>query len=198
MHLPRLYNGRGNAQGVQASVFNANTKTWIAPSEAVDDLEQGKEKAARYAAAYLKRVANAELPVINWRESRARLAGAAEDQPGEKGRELLIGAPGRSDLAAGGFYRVGQERDGLSNRAARHVFDLVRADTHDRDPQLRGRGRYGIAEVVAVRGLNERMRRERVFERDLIHVRAANTTEPQHLFLRISGGDVVAHRAFGQ
>ena len=35
-----------NAQGVQASVYNVRTKEWIAPSEAVDDIEDGKERAA--------------------------------------------------------------------------------------------------------------------------------------------------------
>jgi hypothetical protein len=35
-----------NAQGVQASVYNVDTKSWIAPSEPVDDIEQGKDKAA--------------------------------------------------------------------------------------------------------------------------------------------------------
>jgi hypothetical protein len=34
-----------NAQGVQASVYNVISKTWIAPSEPVADLEQGKERA---------------------------------------------------------------------------------------------------------------------------------------------------------
>ena len=29
--------------GVQASVYNVNTKTWIAPSESVDDIDQGKD-----------------------------------------------------------------------------------------------------------------------------------------------------------
>jgi len=28
-----------NAQGVQASVYNVNANSWIAPSEAVDDIE---------------------------------------------------------------------------------------------------------------------------------------------------------------
>jgi hypothetical protein len=32
--------------GVQASVYNVNTKSWIAPFEPVDDIEQGREKAA--------------------------------------------------------------------------------------------------------------------------------------------------------
>jgi hypothetical protein len=50
------------ALGIQASVYNVNTKSWIAPSEPVDDIEQGKEKAAAYAETYLKRSANLELP----------------------------------------------------------------------------------------------------------------------------------------
>ena len=37
------------AQGVQASVYNVKAKSWIAPSEAVNYIEQGKEKAAEYA-----------------------------------------------------------------------------------------------------------------------------------------------------
>jgi hypothetical protein len=53
-----------NAQGVQVSVYNVNTKSWIAPSEPVDDTEQGKERAAEYARAYLKHVANSELPSV--------------------------------------------------------------------------------------------------------------------------------------
>ena len=43
-----------NAQGVQMSVYNVNTKSWLAPSEPVEDIEQGKEKAAEYARDYLK------------------------------------------------------------------------------------------------------------------------------------------------
>ena len=42
-----------SAQGVLASVYNVNAKKWIAPSELVDDIEQGKERAASYAKAYL-------------------------------------------------------------------------------------------------------------------------------------------------
>jgi hypothetical protein len=30
-----------NAQGVQVSVYNIRTKDWIAPSEAVNDIEEG-------------------------------------------------------------------------------------------------------------------------------------------------------------
>jgi hypothetical protein len=61
-----------NAQGVQTSVYNVNTKSWIAPSEPVENIDQGKEKAAAYAAAYLKHVSNLELPSLNWKDSRSR------------------------------------------------------------------------------------------------------------------------------
>jgi hypothetical protein len=61
-----------NAQGVQASVYNVATKSWIAPSEPVDDIEQGKEKAAEHARAYLKAAANSDLPPLTWKESRSR------------------------------------------------------------------------------------------------------------------------------
>ncbi len=61
-----------NALGIQASVFNVKTRTWIAPSESVDDVEQGKDRAADYASAYLKRVLNLELPSLQWKESRSR------------------------------------------------------------------------------------------------------------------------------
>ena len=61
-----------NALGIQASVYNVKTRTWIAPSESVDDVEQGKDRAADYASAYLKRVLNLELPSLQWKESRSR------------------------------------------------------------------------------------------------------------------------------
>jgi hypothetical protein len=61
-----------NAQGVQVSVYNVNTRSWIAPSEPVEDIEQGKEKAAKYARAYLKHAANEELPPLQWKNSRSR------------------------------------------------------------------------------------------------------------------------------
>ena len=60
-----------NALGVQASVYNVNAKNWIAPSELVDDIEQGKERAAAYAEAHLKRAANLELPQLEWKRSRS-------------------------------------------------------------------------------------------------------------------------------
>jgi hypothetical protein len=60
-----------SALGVQSSVYNANTKTWIAPSEPVDDIETGKDRAAAHATAYLRRVANMELPPLVWKKSRS-------------------------------------------------------------------------------------------------------------------------------
>jgi hypothetical protein len=60
-----------NAQGVQVSVYNVNRKSWIAPSEPVDDIEQGKERAAEYARAYLKDIANSDLPPLEWKKSRS-------------------------------------------------------------------------------------------------------------------------------
>jgi len=55
--------------GTQASVYNVITKTWIAPSEEVEDIEdieEGKERASEPARAYLKDVANSELPPLKW------------------------------------------------------------------------------------------------------------------------------------
>ena len=69
-HL-RLFSEQ-NAQGVQVSVYNVNSKSWIAPSEAVDDIEEGKQRAEAYAQAYLKHAADAELPPLTWKKSRSR------------------------------------------------------------------------------------------------------------------------------
>ena len=69
-HL-RLFSER-NALGIQASVYNVKAKTWIAPSEAVDDIEEGKQRASEYAKAYLKQISNTELPTLNWKETRSR------------------------------------------------------------------------------------------------------------------------------
>jgi hypothetical protein len=60
-----------NAQGVQTSVFNVSTKSWIAPSEPADDIEDGKNKAEEHARLYLKATANLELPSLNWKKARA-------------------------------------------------------------------------------------------------------------------------------
>jgi hypothetical protein len=60
-----------NAQGVQVSVYNVNAKNWIAPSEPVDDIEQGKDKAAAYARAYLHKAGYLEMPLLEWKKSRS-------------------------------------------------------------------------------------------------------------------------------
>jgi len=65
-HL-RLFSER-NALGVQSSVYNVKTKRWITPSEPVEDIQQGKERAAE---AHLKRTANLELPPLLWKRSRS-------------------------------------------------------------------------------------------------------------------------------
>ena len=61
-----------SAQGFQASVYNVNSKSWIAPSEAVEDIAQGRDKAEEYARAYLWKTANSELPELTWKQSRSR------------------------------------------------------------------------------------------------------------------------------
>lgn len=53
-------------------MYNVNTKSWIAPSETVGDIEEGKERTEEYAKAYLKRAANSEMPPLNWKNSRSR------------------------------------------------------------------------------------------------------------------------------
>jgi hypothetical protein len=68
-HL-RLFSEQ-NAQGVQTSVYNVNAKNWIAPSESVETIEQGKLKAATYAEAYLKHAGNLELPSLKWKDARS-------------------------------------------------------------------------------------------------------------------------------
>ncbi len=46
-------------------------KNWIAPSESVETIEQGKLRAATYAEAYLKQTGNLELPSLKWKEARS-------------------------------------------------------------------------------------------------------------------------------
>jgi hypothetical protein len=69
-HL-RLFS-EDNAQGVQISIYNVRTKSWLAPSEPVDDIEEGKDRVAEYARNYLKNVVNAALPQLEWKSSRSR------------------------------------------------------------------------------------------------------------------------------
>ena len=56
----------------RASVYNVKAKNWIAPSEPVDNIEQGKERAAQHAKAYLQHAVNSELPPLEWKKSRTR------------------------------------------------------------------------------------------------------------------------------
>ena len=61
-----------NAQGVQASVYNVTLKQWIAPSQPVEDIEEGKERAAQCAKEYLQQKSNAEFPSLTWKKSRSK------------------------------------------------------------------------------------------------------------------------------
>jgi len=67
-HL-RLFS-ESNAQGLQASVYNAATKTWVSPSEAVDSIEEGKNRAEAHARSYLER-RGFELPRLEWKTARS-------------------------------------------------------------------------------------------------------------------------------
>lgn len=66
-HL-RLFSER-DTNGAWAYVFNVVTKTWIAPFEIVEDIERGKEVAAKQALEYLKDAGYVELPALNWKSS---------------------------------------------------------------------------------------------------------------------------------
>ena len=68
-HL-RLFS-EASAAGVQASVYNVNARYWIAPSEPVDDIEQRKDRAEEHARAYLRKVANADLPSLTRKTSHS-------------------------------------------------------------------------------------------------------------------------------
>ena len=70
IHL-RLFSEH-SAQGVQASVYNVSAKQWIAPSESVEDIEDGKDKAAQCAARYLQKTGLSELPPLIWKKARSR------------------------------------------------------------------------------------------------------------------------------
>jgi hypothetical protein len=64
-----------SAQGIQFSIYDVNSKRWIVPSQAVDNIEQGKEKATKYAKAYLRYFGHSEcqseLPPLNWKNVRS-------------------------------------------------------------------------------------------------------------------------------
>ena len=57
--------------GIHASVYNVRDKTWIAPSELVETIDHGKDRAAAHASVFLRRVANCELPPLNWKKARS-------------------------------------------------------------------------------------------------------------------------------
>lgn len=61
-----------NALGVQASIYNVKTKKWIAPSEFVNDIQQGKNKIAALAEAYLKDAIGSALPPLEWKDARSK------------------------------------------------------------------------------------------------------------------------------
>jgi len=52
------------------SVYDVNAKCWIVPSEAVDDIEEGEERAEEYATAYLRQIGQPELPPLMWKSAR--------------------------------------------------------------------------------------------------------------------------------
>jgi hypothetical protein len=60
-----------NAQEVQVSVYDVNAKRWIVPSQAVDDIEEGKERAEEYATAYLRQFGHSDLPALIWKKARS-------------------------------------------------------------------------------------------------------------------------------
>jgi hypothetical protein len=43
----------------------------MAPSERVNDIEQGKERAEAYARAYLHKAGHLEMPLLEWKKSRS-------------------------------------------------------------------------------------------------------------------------------
>ena len=87
VHL-RLFSEQ-SAQGVQASVFNVTAKQWIAPSETVEDIEQGKDRAAAHASAYLMRTANLEPPSTELEKIKDKVGPCEESSP-IRARSILI------------------------------------------------------------------------------------------------------------
>ena len=63
-----------NVQGVQASIYNVISKTWMAPSKSVENFKQGKARAEAHARECLNRSANVELPALQWKASRSAQA----------------------------------------------------------------------------------------------------------------------------
>jgi len=57
------------AGGVKVSVFEVDTREWVARYEAADDIEQGQKKAEELTKAYLESTMGTELPTVIWRKS---------------------------------------------------------------------------------------------------------------------------------
>jgi hypothetical protein len=68
-HHLRLFSER-SAGGALASVYDVDRKKWIAPSEPVDDIEQGKERALEHAKRHLA-TAGFDIPTLIWKRARA-------------------------------------------------------------------------------------------------------------------------------
>jgi hypothetical protein len=67
--------GRKSKWGANTSDYSQSTMRWefrhpCTPSEPVEDIEEGKEKAAEYARAYLK-CADIDLPPLVWKKARS-------------------------------------------------------------------------------------------------------------------------------
>ena len=76
-HL-RLFSEQ-NARGVSGvPVYNVNSKNWIAPSENVDDIESGKDRATAHAIASVQRVAKTRTPPTPMEKLPLRLNVVAE------------------------------------------------------------------------------------------------------------------------
>ena len=61
----RLFS-ENTAGGVKISVFDVDSREWIARFQAADDIEQGKKQAEELTKAYLESTAHSELPIVVW------------------------------------------------------------------------------------------------------------------------------------
>jgi hypothetical protein len=55
-------------RGVKVSVFEVDSREWIARFEPANDIEQGKAKAEELTKEYLETCIHAKLPTIVWRK----------------------------------------------------------------------------------------------------------------------------------
>jgi hypothetical protein len=54
---------------VKISVFDVDSREWIARFQAADDIEQGKKKAEEPRKAYLESTIHSNLPIVVWGKS---------------------------------------------------------------------------------------------------------------------------------